>query len=182
LAWPEPDKVRVLLSEDQIREKVSELGRQITSDYNGKPLVLLGILNGSAPFLCDLMRCIELPLEYSFISISSYGSGSKSSGVVRLHGDLRIDVTNKHLLVVEDIVDTGLTLERSYLVPNLLACGAESVKLCALLDKPSRRKAQVVPDYAGFTIGDEFVVGYGLDLGGQYRNLPYVGIWQECRK
>jgi len=182
LAWPESGDLQVLLSEDQIREKVSEMGRLITDDYDGRPLVLLGVLNGSAPFLSDLMRCIKLPLEYSFVSISSYGCGTASSGVVRMHGDLRIDVCGKHVLVVEDIVDTGLTLERSYLIPNLLESGAESVKLCALMDKPSRRKARINPDYVGFTIGDDFVVGYGLDLAGQYRNLPYVGIWQECRK
>lgn len=176
MAWPESGAVRVLYTEAQIREKVSELGRRITCDYDGKPLVLVGILNGSAPFLCDLMRRIELPIEYSFISVSSYRRDTTSSGVVRVHSELRHDVRDKHVLVVEDIVDTGLSLERSYLLPNLLERGATTVKICALMDKPCRRRAKITPDYIGFTIGDEFVVGYGLDADGRYRNLPFVGV------
>lgn len=166
----------VLISEDQIQDRIKDLGRQITRDYSGKPLLLVGVLKGSVPFLADLIRSIDLPLEYDFVAISSYGADTRSSGVVRLLKDLDTSIEGRHILVVEDIVDTGWTLRLSYLAENMKSRRAASVKVCTLLDKPSRRKVDVGIDYCGFIIDDYFVVGYGLDYKGMYRNLRYIGI------
>lgn len=169
----------VLLTEDEIQLRVKALGQQISEDYRGKDLVLVGILKGAFVFLSDLVRHIEIPITIDFVAISSYGKSTKSSGIVRLVKDLDESVENKHVLLVEDIVDTGWTLRLSYIVENLYARKAASVRICTLLDKPSRRKAEVQLDYIGFEVPDRFVVGYGLDFQGYYRNLPYIGVLNE---
>ena len=172
----EEDVEQVLLSEEQIAQRVAEMGAQISQDYAGKDLMLVCILKGAHIFLADLVRQITLPLSYDFVAVSSYGADTKSSGVVRILKDLDESVESKHVLVVEDIVDTGLTLRLSYLLENLRSRRAASVKICTLLDKPSRRRMDVPVDYFGFKVEDRFVVGYGLDYAGKYRNLPYIGI------
>lgn len=172
----EQDIAQVLLTQEQIAVRVAELGAQISVDYAGKELMLICILKGANIFLADLARQITLPLSYDFVAVSSYGADTKSSGVVRILKDLDESVESKHVLVVEDIVDTGLTLRLSYLLENLRSRRAASVKVCTLLDKPSRRRMDVPVDYHGFQVEDRFVVGYGLDYGGKYRNLPYVGV------
>jgi len=172
----EEDVEQVLLSEEQIAQRVAEMGAQISLDYAGKDLMLVCILKGANIFLADLVRQITLPLSYDFVAVSSYGADTKSSGVVRILKDLDESVESKHVLVVEDIVDTGLTLRLSYLLENLRSRRAASVKICTLLDKPSRRRMDVPVDYFGFKVEDRFVVGYGLDYAGKYRNLPYIGI------
>jgi len=168
------DILKVLISEDELAQRVKELGAQITEDYKGKNLMILGVLKGCMLFLSDLVREIKLPLTMDFMVVSSYGSATKSSGVVRIIKDLEQDITNKDVLIVEDIVDSGLTL--SYLIENLKSRNPRSVKLCTLLDKPDRRKVEVDIHYIGYTIPDEFVVGYGLDYNEVYRNLPFVCI------
>lgn len=167
-----PDAARVLLSEEQIRTRVRELGKQITREYAGKEVVLVGILKGAVLFLADLARCIELPALLDFMSVSSYGHSTTSSGIVRIIKDLDESIEGKHVIIVEDIVDTGLTL--NYLKETLAGRDPASLKICALLDKESRRQVPVVVDYVGFAIPDEFVVGYGLDYAGQYRNHSEV--------
>lgn len=167
-------KTRVLITEEQIKTRVKELGQEITEVYRGKNLCVVGILKGSVVFLADLIREIKLPLQIDFMAVSSYGKSTHSSGVVRILKDLDSDIGGKDLLIVEDIVDTGLTL--SYLVENLLSREPASLRICTFLDKPSRRKSQINPDYNGYEIPDEFVVGYGLDFDEQYRNLPYIGV------
>lgn len=169
----------VLLTEDEIRLRVEALGQEISRDYSGKDLVLVGILKGAFVFLSDLVRHIEIPITIDFVAISSYGQSTKSSGIVKLVKDLDESVENKHVLLVEDIVDTGWTLRLSYIVENLYARKAASVRICTLLDKPSRRKVEVPLDYIGFEVPDRFVVGYGLDFRGYYRNLPYIGVLDE---
>lgn len=168
------DIKEVLITEEQIRQKVAELGGRISRDYAGKNLLLVSILKGSVLFMADLMRQITIPLRIDFMSVSSYGSGVKTSGVVKIIKDLDIPLEGFDVLIVEDILDSGLTL--SYLTEILRSRGPRSIKICTLLDKPDRRKAQVSPDYVGFVIPDEFVVGYGLDYAEKYRNLPFVGI------
>jgi hypoxanthine phosphoribosyltransferase len=170
----ERDIERVLVSKKELEECVARLGAAITRDYTGKKLLVLGILKGSVPFMSDLIRQIKIPITYDFMVVSSYGSSAKSSGVVRIIKDLERSVEDVHILVVEDIIDTGLTLR--YLKNNLLLRHPLSVKIVTLLDKPSRRKADITPDYNGFIIPDEFVVGYGLDYNEHYRNLPYIGV------
>jgi len=162
----------ILISEEEIAKRVKELGKQLTEDYKGKELLVVGILKGCMLFLSDLVRTIDLPLTLDFMVVSSYGATTKSSGVVGKEKDLEGEIEGKDVLIVEDIVDTGLTL--SYLVENFKARNPKSVKVCSLLDKPDRRKAQVDIQYIGFKIPDEFVVGYGLDYGENYRNLPFV--------
>lgn len=169
-----PGVEKMLISSEEIQEKVQELGDRITEDYRGEHPLLIGILRGAVVVISDLMRCIDLPCEIDFMDISSYGSGSTSSGVVRIMKDLEEDITGRHVLVVEDIVDSGLTL--SYLKRSLLARNPASLEICALLSKPSRRKVELEVKYLGFEIPDEFVVGYGLDYAGSYRNLPDIGI------
>ena len=170
------DIAQVLITEQQIRRRVKQLGKQISKDYEGKELVLVGILKGAAIFLADLVREITIPVDYDFVAISSYGADTRSSGVVRLLKDLDESIESKHVLVVEDIVDTGWTLRLSYIVENLRSRKAASVRVCTLLDKPSRRKVDVGIDYNGFIVEDKYVVGYGLDYQGRYRSLPFIGI------
>jgi len=170
------DIAQVLITEQQIRRRVKQLGKQISKDYEGKELVLVGILKGAAIFLADLVREITIPVDYDFVAISSYGADTRSSGVVRLIKDLDASIESKHVLVVEDIVDTGWTLRLSYIVENLRSRKAASVRVCTLLDKPSRRKVDVGIDYNGFIVEDKYVVGYGLDYQGRYRSLPFIGI------
>lgn len=169
------DKVgRILISEEQVQKRVQELGKQLTEEYRGKNLFVIGILKGSVIFMADLVRAIALDLQVDFIAVSSYGKSTNSSGVVRILKDLDSDIHGKDVLIVEDIVDTGLTL--SYLVENLLSRNPASLKICTFLDKPSRRVADISPHYNGYEIPDEFVVGYGLDYSERYRNLPYIGV------
>jgi hypoxanthine phosphoribosyltransferase len=175
----EEDIARVLLTEDRIAARIRELGEEITRDYAGKDLMIVGILKGCAIFMADLVREIKLPLEFDFVAVSSYGADTKSSGVVRILKDLDESVESKHVLIVEDIIDTGLTLRLSYLLDNIRARRAASVKVCTLLDKPSRRRVEVPVDYSGFTVEDQFVVGYGMDYQGRYRSLPYIGILKQ---
>lgn len=164
----------ILIEQEQIQRRVAEMGRQITEDYRGTELVLVCVLKGSSVLTADLMRAIDLPLSVDFIAISSYGESTKTSGVVRLVKDMEEDISGKHVLVVEDIVDTGLTL--NYLLEALHVRKPASLKVCALLSKPARRRVEVPTHYLGFTIDDYFVVGYGLDFKNRYRNLPYVGV------
>jgi hypoxanthine phosphoribosyltransferase len=163
-----------LLSESVIQARVKALGAQIAADYAGKSLVLLCVLKGSFVFAADLARAIDLPLRVEFLGVRSYGDDTRSSGVVQITQDLTRPIAGDHLLIVEDIVDTGLTL--SYLREQLMARMPATVKVCALLHKPSRTVRPVEIDYLGFTVNDVFVVGYGLDHAEQYRNLPYVGV------
>lgn len=172
----EDDIDSVLLTEEQIAGRIAEMGAEISRDYAGKELILVCILKGANVFMSDLVRQITLPISYDFVAVSSYGADTKSSGVVRILKDLDESVESKHVLVVEDIVDTGLTLRLSYLLENLRSRRAASVKVCTLLDKPSRRRMDVPVDYRGFEVEDQFVVGYGLDYQGRYRNLPYIGL------
>lgn len=164
----------VLVTEEQLRAKVAELGAQISADYAGKNLVLVSILKGAVVFMADLMRAVSIPCGIDFMVVSSYGSGTTTSGLVKIVKDLDADLSGKDVLIVEDILDTGVTL--SNLVPMLRMRNPNSVKICAILDKPSRRRADIQPDYEGFQVPDEFVVGYGLDYNEKYRNLPYVGV------
>lgn len=168
------DIQEVLLSEEKLAAVIKELGSQISEDYKGKNLLMVSILKGSVVFMSDLMRAITIPCRIDFMSVSSYGSGVKTSGVVKIVKDLDIPLAGYDLLIVEDILDSGMTL--SYILEVLEARGPKSVKLCTLLDKPDRRKVNIKPDYVGCEVPDEFVVGYGLDYDEKYRNLPYVGI------
>ena len=168
------DVLRVLLSEDEIREKVRELGGKITADYKNSNLMLVTVLKGAVVFLADLMRQIDVPAEIDFMVVSSYGSGVKSSGVVKIVKDLDVPLAGKDILIVEDILDSGLTL--SYIKELLESRGPRSIRIATLLDKPSRRQVDLQADYIGFSVPDEFVIGYGLDYDEKYRNLPYIGI------
>jgi len=165
--------IEVLIPEETIRARVKELGAAITRDQAGRPLTVVGVLKGSFIFLADLVRAIDLSLTVDFIGISSY-QGTRSSGVVQITSDLTRPIEDKDVLLVEDIVDTGLSMR--YLLDNLATRRPASVKVCALLEKPSRAVVKVPIDYRGFVVGDEFVVGYGLDWDGKLRNLPYVGV------
>ncbi|NLD50505.1 MAG: hypoxanthine phosphoribosyltransferase [Clostridiaceae bacterium] len=167
----------VLVSSEILKEKVIELGKRISVDYKGKELVLIGVLKGGVVFLSDLMREITVPVDIDFISVSSYGDSTKSSGVVRIIKDIDVDIAGKHVLIIEDLVDTGLTL--SYLKDLFKRRGPMDVKVCTALDKPSRREIEIDIEYAGITIPDEFVVGYGLDYCGKYRNLPDVCVLRQ---
>ena len=164
----------ILIAEDQVQAKVRELGAQISRDYAGRDLTLVCVLRGAVVFLADLIRHITVPHAVDFVAIASYGIHTRSSGVVRILKDLDDSVESKYVLIVEDIVDTGLTL--NYLVEMLRGRNAASVRVVSFLDKPSRRKIDIRPDYVGFEVPDEFVVGYGLDYAQQYRNLPFVGV------
>lgn len=167
----------VLISEEDILSRVKELGEEITEDYKGKDLVVIGILKGAVIFMSELVKNIKQPVTIDFMAVSSYGKSTISTGEVRINKDLDFSVEGKDLLIVEDIIDTGLTL--NYLTDILKKRGASSVKICTLLDKPDRRTVGVEVDYLGFEIPDEFVVGYGLDYAEQYRNLPYIGSLKE---
>lgn len=165
----------VLVSEQQLKDKVAELGAAISRDYAGRDLLLVSILKGSVVFMADLMRAITIPCGIDFMVVSSYGgSNTTTTGLVKIIKDLDQDLSGKDVLIVEDILDTGITL--SHLVPMLEMRRPNSVRLCTILSKPSRRKADIEPDYLGFEVPDEFVVGYGLDYDEKYRNLPYVGV------
>lgn len=168
------DIVKVLLTEEQIQQRVQALGQAITQDYQGTDLLLICVLRGSIVFTADLMRCIECFTTVDTIAVSSYGKQAHSSGVVRLIKDLDENITGRHVLIIEDIIDSGLTLK--YLKDLLLRRNPLSVKICTLLDKPERRKIDIKPDYRGFTIPNEFAVGYGLDYAEKYRNLRYIGV------
>ncbi|HML89749.1 MAG TPA: hypoxanthine phosphoribosyltransferase [Methylomusa anaerophila] len=168
------DVERILISEAELAQRVKELGAQITADYTGKEILMIGILRGAVLFMSDLMRAISLPVSLDFMAVSSYGVSTTSSGVVRIMKDLDENAENKHVLIVEDIIDSGLTL--NYLVDNLKSRRPASVKICTLLSKPDRRKAEVQIAYNGFTIPDYFVVGYGLDFAEKYRNFPFIGV------
>jgi hypoxanthine phosphoribosyltransferase len=167
-----PDVKEVLITSQEIEDKVREIGARITKDYEGEKLLLIGILRGAVVIMSDLMRHIDLQCELDFMDISSYGTGTSSSGVVRILKDLEENITERHVLIVEDIIDTGLTL--SYLMRSLQARKPASLEICALLSKPSRRRADLDVRYLGFEVPDEFVVGYGLDYAGAYRNLPDI--------
>jgi hypoxanthine phosphoribosyltransferase len=169
-----PGIQRILIPAEELTARVAELGRQVREDYAGRTPVLVGVLKGAVVFLSDLMRAIEAPCECDFIALSSYGASTRSSGIVELTKDLSMPIDGREVLVVEDIVDTGRTL--TYLLRNLETRQPASVRVCALLDKAARREVPVSLDYVGFTIPDEFVVGYGLDYAGLYRNLPYVAV------
>jgi len=164
----------VYYTKEQIAERVEELGKQITKDYQGKEILVVGILKGAAIFTMDLVRSIELPLTLDFMSVSSYGAGTVSSGKINIRKELDTDIKGKHVLVCEDIIDSGLTM--SSLLELLRQREPASLKLCAMLSKPSRRKAKVSIDYCGWEVPDEFIVGYGLDYAEKYRNLPCIGI------
>lgn len=168
------DILTILVTEQQLREKVAELGERIAHDYRGKNLLLLGTLKGAVPFIGDLARAIELPLEIDYMAISSYGNRTQSSGVVRIMKDLEGPIDQKDVLIVEDIIDSGYTLH--YQMDVLRQRKPLSLRVCTLLDKDRERVKPVVPDYVGFRIPDHFVVGYGLDYAQRYRNLPYIGI------
>ncbi len=168
---------RVLIGEEELERRTAELAREITRDYEGLDLVMVGVLKGAFVFLADLARRVELPLEIDFVAVSSYGSDTESSGVVRILKDLDLDIAGKHVLLVEDIVDTGLTLK--YLVGLLKERGPASVEICALLNKPEARKVDLEVKYSGFEVPPLFVVGYGLDHAERFRQLPYVGVLDE---
>jgi hypoxanthine phosphoribosyltransferase len=172
----EDHSVEVLLSEAQVAARIHELGAAITRDYAGKPLKLVGVLKGSFMFMADLARAIDLPIKVDFIGTTSY-EGTKTTGVVRITSDLSRPIQGEHILLVEDIVDTGLTMK--YLLENLGTRGPASVRVCSLLRKPSRARVTVPVQYNGFDIADEFVVGFGLDWDGRFRNLPYIGVVQK---
>ena len=168
------DIKEVLFTEEQLRQKVDELGAQITADYQGKNPLIVSVLKGSYVFMADLTRRINVPCQVDFMVVSSFGAGTKTSGEVQIIKDLENSIDGRDLIIVEDILDSGVTL--NYLMKVLTARGANSIRLCTLLSKPDRRRVDVPVDYLGFEIPDEFVVGYGLDFAERYRNLPYIGI------
>jgi len=164
----------VLIEEEPLQARIAELGAEISSEYEGRDLLLVGVLKGAVFFMADLMRSLTVPCEIDFMAISSYGASTDSSGVVRILKDLDINIENRHVLVVEDIIDSGLTL--SYLLRNLESREPASLEICSLLTKPERREIEVPVRYVGFEIPNKFVIGYGLDFAERYRNLPYVGV------
>jgi hypoxanthine phosphoribosyltransferase len=168
----------ILVQPDELSRRVRELGRQISADYAGRDLLLVGVLKGAVFFLSDLMRHIDVPCEVDFMAVASYGSATDSSGVVRILKDLDVALEDRHVLIVEDIIDSGLTLQ--YLLRSLGARNPASIEVCALLTKPERRKVELEPRYVGFEIPNRFVVGYGLDYAERYRNLPYVAVLEDA--
>lgn len=174
----ENDIKKILVSEEEIKQTITELGKQLTEDYQGKDLVVVGVLKGASIFMADLVRAIDLYLDTDFMAVSSYGDATENSGEVKILKDLDAQIKGKDVLFVEDIIDTGRTLK--YLMELFEYRGAASIKVCTLLDKPERRLFQdLVPDYVGVKVPDEFVVGYGLDFKQKYRNLPYIGVLKE---
>ena len=173
------DKIRVLLTEEEVNEKIKKIGEQVSKDYAGKSVHMICVLKGGVFFTCELAKRITVPVSLDFMSVSSYGSETKSSGIVKIIKDLDEPLEGKDVLIVEDIIDSGRTL--AYLIEVLKQRGPKSIHLCTLLDKPERRvKKQVTVDYTCFTIPDEFVVGYGLDYDQRYRNLPYIGFVEDA--
>jgi len=166
-----------LIDEDGLQQRIAELGEEISQDYTGRDLLLVGVLKGAVFFMADLMRSIGVPCEIDFMAISSYGASTDSSGVVRILKDLDINIEGRHVLVIEDIIDSGLTL--SYLIRNLESREPATLEVCALLTKPERREIDVDVRYVGFEIPNKFVIGYGLDFAERYRNLPYVGVLHD---
>lgn len=171
------DVKEILYSEAVLNEKIKELAERITKDYQGKDLLLIGVLKGANVFMCDLMRKINVPMLIDFIAASSYGHSTESSGIVKILKDLDYSIEGKDVIIVEDIIDTGLTLK--YLIENFHSRNPKSIEICTLLDKPERRIAQLDVKYVGFQIPDEFIVGYGIDYAERYRNLPYVATLKE---
>ncbi len=169
---------RKMITEEQLAQKVEELAKQIEKDYEGQSLLVVGILKGASVFVSDLIRKINLDVNIDFMSVSSYGNGTESSGTVKILKDLDVDIEGKNVLIVEDIIDSGLTL--SNLVAALQTRSPKSLKICTLLDKPQRRTADIPVDYVGFVIEDKFIVGYGIDWAEKYRNLPYIGVVEEA--
>lgn len=167
----------VMLSQEEIENKITELAKQIEKDYEGQDLLLVGILKGASVFVADLMRKINLNVNIDFMSVSSYGSGTVSSGTVKILKDLDVDIKDKNVLIVEDIIDSGITLRNLY--DTLMTREPRSLKLCTLLNKPERKKVDVNVDYVGFVIEDKFIVGYGIDYDEKYRNLPYIAIVED---
>ena len=165
---------RILFKEEAIQARIRELGAEIAADYEGKNPVMIAVLKGSFVFMADLVRAMDMPLQIEFLGVSSYGNKSETTGAVRITRDLECDIENRDVIVVEDILDSGLTL--NYLIGYLQNRQPKSMVICALLDKPERRRVEVIPRYRGFTIPDAFVVGYGLDFSERYRNLPYIGV------
>ena len=170
----ERDVSEVLIDEEALQRRIAELGEEISADYEGRNLLMIGVLKGAVFFMADLMRRVAVPCEIDFMAISSYGGQTDSSGVVRILKDLDMNIKGRHVLVVEDIIDSGLTL--SYLMRNLRSREPLSLEICALMTKPSRREIDVPVRYVGFEIPNRFVIGYGLDFAERYRNLPYVGV------
>ena len=168
------DVERILITSEEIGARVRELGQQITNDYAGQEILMIGVLRGAVIFMADLALSIKRPMDIDFMAITSYGLSTNSSGVVRIIKDLDEVVEGRHILIIEDIIDSGLTL--NYLVDNIKSRKPASVRICTLLSKPDRRKVNVTVDYNGFIIPDHFVVGYGLDYAGKYRNLPFIGV------
>ena len=168
---------KILLSEEQIQRRVAELGRRISEDYADDPPIFVNVLKGGVVFLADLIRATSIPVEIDFMEVSSYGNGTESSGVVRILEDLSINISSRHVLIVEDIVDTGLTLK--YIIENLETRHPKSIRICTLLDRRGRREVDLALDYVGFVVPDKFVIGYGLDLAQRYRNLPYIAILED---
>ena len=168
------DVEKVLLSEEQLSQKIAELGEEISKDYQGKEIVAICVLKGAILFMADLAMAVKVPMALDFMAVSSYGNGTSTSGTVRILKDLDNSIEGKHVLVVEDIIDSGVTLK--YLLKNLKSRKPASIKLCTLLNKPERRRVEVDIDYCGFTVPDYFLVGYGLDYAEKYRNLPFIGI------
>jgi len=171
------DIAQVLFSEKEIQARIHELGRQISADYQGEDLLLVCVLKGAVTFLADLMRAITIPHAVDFMAISSYGASTESSGVVRILKDLDTNISGRSVLIVEDIIDTGRTL--NYITQNLKTRNPKSVRICTLLSKPSRRELQIHLDYVGFEIPNKFVIGYGLDFAEIYRSLPYIGVLKK---
>jgi hypoxanthine phosphoribosyltransferase len=171
------DDLKVMYSAEQIQQRIGELGAQITRDFQGRELTVISILKGSYIFCADLVRAIDLPLAVDFLGLSSYGGKTETTGVVRITSDLSKPIEGKHVLVVEDIVDTGLTM--AFLLENLKTRGPAALKVCALLEKPARAVKKIDIDYKGFTIPDAFVVGFGLDYDERYRNVPFIGVLEK---
>lgn len=178
LVYSHSDIEAIRLSEAEIAERVTALGQEISRDYEGKDLILVGILTGSTLFLADLVRRINIPLSFDFVAVSSYGSDTRSSGVVRILKDLDEPVESRHVLVIEDVMNPRMALRLSYLLDNLRSRRAASVRVATLLDKTSRRRVAgtIIPDYCGFDVDEEYLVGYGMDYLGRYRSLPYIGV------
>lgn len=166
------DIEKVLITKEEIAKRIKELGEQITQDYNGEEVIVIGVLKGSALFMADLIRNMDLPVQIDFLVASSYGGGTESSGNVKIIKDINVDVHDKHVMMVEDIIDTGITMKNLKEIFSVRQC--KSFKICTLLDKKERRKVEIDADYIGFDVPNEFVVGYGLDYDGKYRNIPEI--------